>query len=217
VKYWLHTGVLQIGGVEMHKSLGNFITIREMLSKYDAEVLRLYYASTHYKKPIDFDEKEFEEPKHKLDYFYNTIRNIQHATSDEGKESADLRKALQETKKNFVDAMNNDFNTPLALTHLTSLARKANTLVSGQKITASLAEDTIKTIRELGSILGILEKSVPVEAELPEEVRKLISQREEARRRKDWKQSDTLREQIRKLGFIVEDTPEGPVCRKASR
>lgn len=217
VKYWLHTGVLQIGGVEMHKSLGNFITIREMLSKYDAEVLRLYYASTHYKKPIDYAEKEFEEPKRKLEYFYNTLRNIRHAATEEGKESSELRKALSETENNFTEAMNSDFNTPLALTHLTSLARKANTLVSEQRITTSLAKDTIRTIKELCSVFGILEKEIPIEEELPEEARELINQREEARRTKDWKRSDALREQIKQLGFIVEDTPEGPVWRKVSR
>jgi len=214
VKYWLHAGLLEIKGTKMSKSLKNFITIREILSRYDQETLRLYYASTHYRKPIEFTEKDIEEPKKELEYLYNTLRNIQNASSIEGEEPAELKKALIQTRKKFADAMNNDFNTPQAITHLYALARRANRLVSKQKISARLAEDTIKTIKELGNIFGILEKEIPAEEELPEEVRKLITQREEARSRKEWKKADTMREQIRKLGFVLEDTLEGPRWRK---
>jgi len=214
VKYWLHTGVLQIGGVEMHKSLGNFVTIREMLSRHDAEVLRLYYASTHYRKPIEFDEKDMEEPKRELEYLYNTLRNIKNAASSEGEEPTELRKLLIETRRRFRAAMNNDFNTPLAITHLYALARKANTVVSKHKISPKLAEDTIKTMKELGNIFGIFEKEVVAEEELPEKIRELIAQREEARNRKEWKKADAIREQIKKLGFVPEDTREGPRWRR---
>jgi len=214
VKYWLHTGVLQIGGVEMHKSLGNFITIREMLGKYDAEVLRLYYASSQYRKPIELDEKDIEEAKRKLEYFYNALRNIQSAASEEGEKPPELKKALTETRKKFEEAMNGDFNTPLALTYLHLLARKANTLVSKQKIIPKLAEDTIKTMKELGNVLGIFEKENTAEEQLPAEVEQLINQREEARNKKDWKQADFVREKIRQMGFIVEDTSDGPRWRK---
>lgn len=214
VKYWLHTGVLQIGGVEMHKSLRNFITIREMMGKYDAEVLRLYYASTHYRKPIEFDEKDFEEPKRKLEYLYNTMRSIRNAASKTGKEPTELAKALAQTRKKFTEAMNDDFTTPLAFTALYALARKANTILAKQKISEKLAEETIKTLKELGSIFGILEKEVQREEELPEKVKELIAQREEARSKKDWKKADATREQIRKLGFMLEDTSEGPKLRK---
>jgi cysteinyl-tRNA synthetase len=214
VKYWLHTGVLQIGGVEMHKSLRNFITIREMLSKHDVEVLRLYYASTHYRKPIEFDEKDFEEPKRKLEYLYNTMRSIKNAVSKTGQEPTELRKALTQTRKKFTEAMNNDFTTPSAFTALYTLARTANTIVTKRKISQKLASDTIKTLKELGNIFGILEKQVPEEEELPENVKELMAQREEARSKKDWKKADAIREQIRKLGFVLEDTPEGAKLRK---
>jgi len=214
VKYWLHTGVLQIGGVEMHKSLGNFVTIREMLNKYDTEVLRLYYASTHYRKPIEFDEKDLEQPKRQLEYLYNTVRSIKNAVLKGGKGSAELKKALTQTRKNFAAAMNNDFNTPLAITHLYALAKKANTVIAKQKISPKLAEETINTIKELGHILGILEKEVPTEEKLPENVEELIAQREEARNKKDWKKADAIREQIKNLGYVLEDTSEGPKLRK---
>jgi len=214
VKYWLHTGVLQIGGVEMHKSLRNFITIREMMGKYDAEVLRLYYASTHYRKPIEFDEKDFEEPKRKLEYLYNTMRTIMNAASKTGKKPTELANALTQTRKKFAEAMNNDFTTPSAFTALYALARTANAVVAKQEIREELAEETIKTLKELGSIFAILEKEIPKEKELPEKVRNLVAQRGEARSERDWKKADAIREQIRKHGFLLEDTHEGPKLRK---
>jgi cysteinyl-tRNA synthetase len=216
VKYWLHTGVLNIKGVKMSKSLKNFVTIREVLSRYDPEVLRLYYASTHYRKPIDFDEKDLERPKAELEYLYNTLRNIKHAASPDGETLKEVETLLAETKKKFADAMNNDFNTPLAFTHLYALAREINKLISKQKISQELAEKAVQTFKELGGIFGILEEEVLIEEKLPKEVEKLIQQREEARRRKDWKTADRIREEVKKLGYLLEDTPEGVRWRKVS-
>lgn len=214
VKYWLHTGVLQIGGVEMHKSLGNFITIREMLKKFDSEVLRLYYASTHYRKPIEFKETDFEEPKRELEYLYNALRNVLDATSPSAEESTELKEAIVQTKKKFADAMNDDFNTPFAITQLYALAKKANVLIARQKINRRLAEETVKSMKELGGILGILEKEIPAESEVPEKIKELIAQREKARNEKDWKKADEIRAQISRLGYTVEDTSRGPKSRK---
>jgi cysteinyl-tRNA synthetase len=210
VKYWMHTGVLQIGGVEMHKSLKNFITIREMLKSYDPEVLRLYYASTHYRKPINFNEKDVEQAKNRLEALYNTIRNLKQAASPKGKING-LKKELAETRREFTKAMNNDFNTPLALAHLFTLSKKINKLISRSKVEAKLADETLALFRELGTILGILEGEIEV-AEIPKEVENLVAEREEARKRKDWKRADALREEVKKLGFLVEDTAEGPRC-----
>jgi len=214
VKYWLHAGVLNIKGAKMSKSLKNFVTIREVLSRHDPEVLRLYYASTHYRKPIDFDEKDLERPKAELEYLYNTLRNIKHAASSKGETSKEIETLLAETEKKFAEAMNNDFNTSLSFTHLYGLAREISKIVSKQKISRKLAENIIQTFRELGGILGILEKEVQIEEKLPKEVEKLIKQREAARKRKDWKTADKLREEIKKLGYLLEDTPEGVRWRK---
>jgi len=212
VKYWLHTGVYQIGGVEMHKSLGNFIPIREILKKYEPEVLRLYYASTHYRKPMDYDEKDLEQAKNRLEALYNTLRNLKHATSTKGK-SDGLQKTLTVTKRKFAQAMNNDFNTPLALTHLYALSKKTNKHISKNRIYPKLASEIIVTLKELGAVFGILEKGLEEET-IPREVEELIKEREEARKRKDWKRADETRQEIRKRGFVLEDTPEGPRWRR---
>ncbi len=209
VKYWLHTGVLNIRGAKMSKSLKNFVTIREVLSRYDPEVLRLFYAATHYRKPIDFDEKDLERPRAELEYLYNTMRNVKHATSLEGETLKEVETLLAEKKKKFADAMNNDFNTPLAFTHLYALARQINKIIGEQKISQELAERIIQTFRKLGGVLGILEEEVITREKLSKEVEKLIQQREEARKRKDWETADRIREEIRKLGYLLEDAPEG--------
>ncbi|MGD8505531.1 MAG: cysteine--tRNA ligase [Candidatus Bathyarchaeota archaeon] len=216
VKYWMHTGLLNIKGTKMSKSLKNFVTIREILSRYDPEVLRLYYASTHYRKPINFDEKDLERPKAELEYFYNTLRNVKYAASPEESTLKEVGTLLAEIEKKFTDAMNDDFNTPLAFTHLYTLARQINKIVTKQKINQELAEKILQTFRELGGIFGILEEEVTIEERLPNEVEKLIQQREEARNRKDWKTADKLREEIRRRGYVLEDTIEGVRWRRIS-
>jgi cysteinyl-tRNA synthetase len=216
VKYWLHAGLLNIKGAKMSKSLKNFVTIRELLNRYDPEVLRQYYASTHYRKPIDFDEKDLERPKAELEHLYNTIRNIKHAASSKGVAPNEVERLLAGTKKKFANAMNDDFNTPLALTHLYALTRQTNTIVSKQRISQELAEEVLHTFRELGGILGILEKEVKKEEKLPKEVGKLVQKREEARKKKDWRTADRLRKEIKKLGYLLEDAPEGVRWRKIS-
>jgi cysteinyl-tRNA synthetase len=207
VKYWLHTGVFQIGGAEMHKSLGNFITIRQILKKYEPEVLRLYYASTHYRKPMEYSEKDLEQAKNRLEGLYNTLRNVKHATSEEGN-SNDLEKRLAETEAKFVDAMNNDFNTPLALTHLFALSKATNQLITKEKINPKLAEEIVGLFKDLGAVFGILEEKSEAES-IPKEVEDLIKQREEARNKKDWNRADQIRERIQEQGYALEDTTEG--------
>lgn len=216
VKYWMHTGLLNIKGEKMSKSLRNFVTIKEVLSRYQPEVLRLYYASTHYRKPIEFDEEDLERPKAELAYLYNTIRNIKHAASSRGETSNEVETLLAETEKKFAEAMNNDFNTHLSFTHLYGLAQEINKIVSKQKINREQAERITQTFRELGGIFGILEEEVTIEEELPEEVEKLIEQREEARKGKRWETADRLRQEIKRLGYLLEDTSEGVRWRKIS-
>ena len=212
VKYWLHTGVLQIGGVEMHKSLGNFVTIRETLRKHDPEVLRLYYASTHYRKPIEFGEKDLEQAKNRLEPLYNTLRNVKHATSAEGKRNS-FKRSLDETRRKFAEAMNDDFNTPLALAYLFTLSKKTNQLINKDKITPKLADEIVRTFKELGAIFGILEKEMEAE-EVPKKIEELVREREEARKKKDWKRADEIRKQIQELGYALEDTADGVRWRK---
>jgi cysteinyl-tRNA synthetase len=217
VKYWLHTGVLTLRGEKMSKSLQNFVTIREVLSRYDPEVLRLYYAATHYRKPIEFTENDLKRSQTELEYLYNTLRNVKHAASPDGEALREVETLLTKTKQKFAEAMNNDFNTPLALMHIYALARYLNKRVRTQQISPELTEKIMQIFRESGSILGILEKDVLIDEKTPNAVEQLIQQRETARRRKEWEHADKLRDDIKKLGYLVEDTPTGIRWRKIGR
>jgi cysteinyl-tRNA synthetase len=207
VKYWLHTGVLQIRGIEMHKSLGNFITIKETLKKNDPEVIRFYFASTHYRKPIDFKEADLEQAKTRLKTLYTTLRNVKYASTEDAK-SNEFKKILVETKNKFAEAMNNDFNTPLALAHLFALSKKTNQLISKNKINPKLGDQIISLFVELGSVLGILENKIESDS-ASKEVEELIMMREEARIKKNWKKADEIRKKIKELGYSLEDTSDG--------
>jgi cysteinyl-tRNA synthetase len=125
-----------------------------------------------------------------------------------------LERIMEEIRRRFREAMDDDFNTPLALSCLFDLAKYVNKLFDTQKsISKRLADDLINTFRELGGIIGILQKE-EVKEELPEELRLLIEERERAREMKDWKTADEIRKRLEKLGIILEDTPQGVKWKK---
>ncbi|MGB9659483.1 MAG: cysteine--tRNA ligase [Nitrososphaerales archaeon] len=217
VRYWLHTGFLKVEGKKMAKSLGNFITIQDALKRYDVEVLRLFFSSTHYRSPIDFYEKKIEQAKTALEALYETIDNIRRSVKSMGdltENEKALERIMEESRRRFREAMDDDFNTPLALSCLFDLAKVVNKFFDTQKsINERLADDLINTFRELGGIIGILQKE-EVKEELPEELRLLIEERERARERKDWKTADEIRKRLEELGIILEDTPQGVKWKK---
>lgn len=188
--YWMHNAMVNVGGTKMSKSLGNFKTIRDILREYSGETIRYFILSAHYRKPVDFSKKELEESKASLERLKNIILEI----VDDGKIN---EKALEEFEK----AMDDDLNTPKALQVLWALARDKK------------AEGKIKTIKKIDAIFGLnlLKKE---EFKIPKEVEKLLEQREEARAEKNWKKSDELREKIKSLGFLIDDTQEGARVKK---
>ncbi len=221
VRYWLHTGLLMVSGERMGKSMGNFVTVVDALKDYDPEVLRYYFASTHYRGLIDYTDKSLEQAKNSLDTLYTALGNIIGLKKKEEKEltkeEKKLQKQLQKIKKNFLTAMDDDFNTPLALSHMFDMAREINIFAAeNTEINSILLLEITGTFKELGGILGILqrEKAV-VEEELIEKLMELIIElRREFRERKDFATSDKLRAELRRLGITLEDTPEGMRWRK---
>ncbi len=221
VNYWLHTGFLMVAGEKMAKSLGNFVTIRDALKDYNAEVLRFFFASTHYRSPIDYTEKSLEQAKNSLETLYNVLENVRELEAKEDKELTEeekkLQKELRETKKRFLAAMDDDFNTPPAISHLFNMSRKINTYAAEKtEINRNLLKEIIGTFKELGGILGILqrEKAV-VEEELIEKLVELIIElRREFRKREDFAVSDRVRAELRGLGVVLEDAPQGVRWRK---
>jgi len=185
VKYWMHTGFLKINKNKMSKSLDNFKTIRDLLKIYKPEVIRYFVISNHYRKPLDFSDKTLESAKNS----YERLRNICETLSDDGKIS-------EKYIKEFEKEMDDDLNTPKALQVLWKLVRDEK------------AEGKFQTIKKMDEVFGLklLEKE---KIQIPNEIKKLVEEREKARKNKDWKKSDELRNKINKLGFVVNDTPKG--------
>lgn len=212
VRYWLHTGFLRVKGKKMAKSFGNFITIQDALKMYDVETLRLFFLSTHYRSSIDFYEGKMEQAKRALESLYRTVDNIRRSvkrTDGLTEDEKALEKIMEESRRRFGDAMDDDFNTPLALSYLFNLAKEVNKLIDKQKdMDKRLADNLIYTFRELGGIFGLLQKEEAKE-ELPEELMLMIEERKILRERKDWKTADEIRKRLEEFGIILEDTPQG--------
>ncbi|MFH1105697.1 MAG: cysteine--tRNA ligase [Candidatus Aenigmatarchaeota archaeon] len=208
VKYWLHSGVLNIRGEKMSKSLKNFVTIREVLEKYDDEILRMFFASTHYRSPIDFSMELLEQAKQKLDSLYGTLNDIVFFADVKSKPNPDAMKIAETMKNEFAEAMNDDLNTPLAIKAFFDAAGKLGAMVPKGEICPKDAKEIVNAFKELGAVIGILDENVGVE-KLPDSLMSIVEEREQARKKGDFAKSDALRDELKEAGIILEDTGKG--------
>ncbi len=207
VRYWLHSGVLNIRGEKMSKSLKNFITIREVIEKHSSETLRLWIASTHYRKPIDYNDNDLEVAKKKVEKISSTLEKIRENLKKSGKKNS-LSNKLTKLKKEFLKAMEDDLNTPLALTKFFQIISLANKQIDSGKFSTSDLKLAEKTIMELGNLFQVI--SPPKKKELPKDALDLIKKREAARKIGDFARADLIRDELKeKFGIILEDTKEG--------
>lgn len=210
VKYWMHTGFLNVNGEKMSKSLGNFITIEELLKEYDPQVFRFFVLSTHYRSPIDFSDGALQQSRnsskriHKLTETINELIGMDIA--EENKNDEKYFKLMEDTKNEFLDAMDNDFNTPLALSALFNLIRKINIGINKENISRSVFIEIKDLFNELGNILGLNFSAKSDEGHLQDElVSILVDVREELRKEKNYKLSDEIRNRLRDIGINLED------------
>jgi cysteinyl-tRNA synthetase len=192
VKYWIHTGFLNISGTKMSKSLGNFITISDLLKKYDYRLLRFFYITKQYRTPIDFSYDLIDQSKTALDRLNEFVNN------SKGKKSKLKKALLSNAKKDFYAALDDDFDTPKAFSVLFDFVREANK--QGPN------DDCYKFMKEINSFLDIFNFD---EQEIPKEIVELAKKRLEARKNKDFKLSDELRSQAIDKGYIIEDSDNG--------
>lgn len=213
VKYWIHTGFLSIEGQKMSKSLGNFVTIRDLLKKHRAESFRFFVLSTHYRRPVDFTEEGLTQAQAALDSIYETRDRLQAMLSDPDyqavgtDEESKLLEEITEAKEKFLMGMDNDFNTAVALASFHQLTGIGNR-IGDVKPSKRLIETILSTINDLGSVFGLFQEGKR-ETELSEEAKGLIEERNRARTQRDWKKADEIRERLRKLGITLRDSPEG--------
>lgn len=214
VKYWLHNRFLLIEGQKMSKSLGNYITAREGIEKHGADVIRFFFSFNPYYRPVDFAEGKIEEAKGKLQKIRNTTENLQILTekSEEDKEK-EVDELIEETHQSLIDAMDNNFNTSDALAVIFEFVRKVNDSIRKNEISKNGASQLLSLFQEFEEIFGVNFVVKREEALTPEQ-EKLIKEREEARKAKDWKKSDMIREKLKAQGIILEDSQTGTVWKK---
>ena len=210
-KYWMHNGYLRINNEKMSKSLGNFITIRDVSKEYDLGVLRFFMLGAHYRGPINFSHELMEAAKTGLERITNAVANLDfllesandRSLTEAEKEVADKALAY---KADFEAAMDADFNTADAVTAVFNLVKLANS-----EINAESSSELIKEIRGLivllTDVLGV--KVVKKKEILDEEIEALIKERTEARKSKNFARADEIREILTSKGIVLEDTREG--------
>jgi cysteinyl-tRNA synthetase len=218
-RYWVLAGSLTVGGVQMSKSLGNFLTIKDALKEYSPEAIRSFVLSAHYRSKIDFSREALLASVSGVDRLHNTVRAVRARLKQAPPEdTADLSylAALDPYRRAFVEAMDDDFNTPRALAALHDLAHEVNRRLDDER---PLTRGTLAAIDSMfrslgGDVLGIVPDELATagaEGEVLEGIMDIILDvRQRYRAERDWERADALRDRLTELGIVVEDRPEGP-------
>jgi cysteinyl-tRNA synthetase len=232
-RYWVHNGFVTVESEKMSKSLGNFITIRDALKEYPAEVLRLFLLSKHYRSPLDFSRKDVLNVQSGLIKIYRTLQRLEFMIGRVGMKS-DSRKGgfftggeKDDFTAEFLNLMDDDMNTAGAVGLIFEKIKEMNRIMDArdgrpdEALLARLAEDR-ESLLTVGDVLGLLQaepdeflSSIASPSDIdPEEVEKLIKERADARAGKDWARADTVRGTLQEMGVIIEDTPQGTKWRR---
>lgn len=208
--YWMHNGYININNEKMSKSLGNFILTKDIIQKYDPMVVRFFMLSVHYRNPINFTDELLESAKNGLERIRIAYENLEHrkqVSADLGIETEKWIERIEKHEKAFIEAMDDDFNTANAITVLFDLAKDANLYLTENQTNIKVIDIFQEKMDTILQVLGI---TLPKTEELlDEEIEKLIAERNEARKRKDFQRADEIRDQLRKQKIILEDTPQG--------
>ena len=210
VHYWMHNGFINIDNQKMSKSLNNFFTVRDIAKEYDLEVVRYFLLSAHYRSPINFSRDQIEAASSSLSRLYNARNNLRFLL--ENGENRDMNpdeeafcQRLKEYEHKFDAAMDDDLNTADALGAVFELVKDANVSLSNSSAKAAI-QAALDSMLAICGVLGILSKD---ENAIPEKIQKMLDERAEARKNRNWSRSDELRDAIKAEGYTVEDTKQG--------
>jgi cysteinyl-tRNA synthetase len=212
VRYWLHAEHLLVDHKKMSKSLGNFYTLRDLLSRgYTGPQIRYLLLQTHYRTQLNFTFAALDAAAKSLERLADFIRRLHSITSM--KNSGEVEPHLKKAHHLFTEALNDDLNISPALAALFDLVREINTLCDAQKVGKEEAHKVLYLLEQFDQVLGVLPLTPPT-AEIPLDLQQLLADREKARAAKDWKAADSCRDQILSCGFLIEDTPQGARLKK---
>ena len=204
--YWMHNGYINVDNKKMSKSLGNFFTVREVAEKFGYEPIRYMMIASHYRSPINYSVEVLEQGKSALQRLYNCRENLAFVLS-RAEEGGQTPAFLAERRQEFIDAMEDDLNTADGLAAIFNLARDINTLVAGGAGKTAL-EACLQLFDELCDVLGIVYNK-PTAGDLDGQVEELIAARTAARKAKNFVEADRIRDQLKEMGIVLEDTPQG--------
>ncbi len=233
VKYWIHNGFVTISGEKMSKSLGNFITIKDILSECHPEALRLFLLSKHYRSPLDYSREALKESTAALDRCYKAVHEAKEILDSNIKkkrplndEAKDIIEGFKDIGKRVMSSMEDDFNTAQALGHLFDGIRSLNRLNELFKKGPSVLykepiKEAIERLLDIAGLFGILKedpsqyireknmKALSMAGITLSELERMIEERNKARKEKDWERADAIRDELMKKGIILQDTPKG--------
>ena len=202
VHYWMHSGMVMINEEKMSKSLNNFFTIRDVLETYDAETIRFFLLSGQYRSPLNYSQENLDKARAALNRLYTTLRDTQAVEPDSTED---------EYTAKFKEYMDDDFNTPGAISVLFDLAKQIN------KESGQTAQKLAGRLKQLASVLGILEQdpnkflTTGAKDDDVEQIEALIKQRNDARKQKNWALADEARDKLKQMHIELEDGPQGTV------
>ena len=212
VNYWMHNGYINVDNQKMSKSLGNFFTVRDIAKEFDLEAVRMFMLSVHYRNPVNFSRDLIQQAETALTRLRTAMERLENAETVEKTDGdAAFLEVIQKTEERFIAAMDDDLNTADAIGVLFDFAREANSFVTVPRGKAAV-ESGKKLFRDLTGVLGLLQHKK--EEEIPKEAEELLAQRQEARRNKNYALADALRDKLKELGFVIEDSKEGSKLKK---
>lgn len=214
-KIWMHNGMLNVDNKKMSKSAGNFFMVRDLSAKYGYEPIRFMLLSVHYRSQLNYTLEVIESCKAALERLYNCRDGMERvlAAAKDGEAKAETLEDVKTARESFNKAMDDDFNTADGIAAVFELVRKINTALSSPEIT----KGDVKVYREefsaLTNVLGLLYNKK--DDEIPAEIAELIEERKAARKAKDFARADAIRDKIAGMGYIVEETRQGTIVKKA--
>ena len=206
VHYWMHNGYINIDNQKMSKSLGNFFTVRDIAKEYDLEAVRMFLLTANYRNPVNFSRELMEQTVTSLNRLYTARDRLFDTADDEAADDSGVTAKLDEFRDRFNEAMDDDLNTADALGVLFDFARWINIFATGAHTKAAI-EAVKARYAELNGVLGLVVKER--KEDFPEEALALLEARKEAKKAKDWARADAIREELKAMGFAVEDTKDG--------
>ena len=209
--YWMHNGYITIDNEKMSKSLGNFFTVRDILKEYSGEVIRFFLLSAHYRNPVNFSHDLMESAKSGLGRMQNCKENLLHlaGAGADGEMTAAEKETLagfDKYREEFEKAMDDDLNTADGITAVFELVTAINTAVK-DGATKEFAKAAVEVLMKLATVLGLLQQDA--DNEVDDEIQKLVDERQEARKNKNFARADEIRDILKAQGITLKDTPQG--------